>query len=326
VIAVIAAIIGAALTIGIQSILSRRDETQRIAELRNGLYQALAEIWALNYYTTENLDFCRKRKDEEGFKAVLSQYQIAITVPRYDVLLKKAQEERTKLLPVVDVLQEILSVVASNRGFRLLLELQKKINKDLELKRLDEDEFNEHMLKALREDLVAEAQEIYLSVETQVAELQKLGNADDPVGEAFEEELKQIRKRQENRAMYVGGTVTSIKEQTEGMFSTNDEKMFAFTYKDNKLEIPYDKVNDLEYGQTAGRRLPLGLAISPLLSSKKRKNYFTIGYNDKNDQQQAAFSELGKNIVRTTLASVELHTGKKIDYQDEEARKSGEGN
>ena len=36
--------------------------------------------------------------------------------------------------------------------------------------------------------------------------------------------------------------------------------------------------------------------------------------------------ELGKDIVRTTLASLEARTGKKIDYQDEEARKSSKGN
>lgn len=36
------------------------------------------------------------------------------------------------------------------------------------------------------------------------------------------------------KAMYVGGTVTSIKEQTEGLPSTNDEKVFVFTYKDGK--------------------------------------------------------------------------------------------
>jgi hypothetical protein len=129
------------------------------------------------------------------------------------------------------------------------------------------------------------------------------------------------------QAMYVGGTVTSIKEQTQGLSSTNDEKVFMFTYKGGKLTIPYDRVNDLEYGQKAGTRLALALTISPwLLFSKKRKHYLTIGYTDENEKQQAAVFELGKDIVRTTLASMEARTGKKIDYQDEEARKSGKGN
>ena len=35
--------------------------------------------------------------------------------------------------------------------------------------------------------------------------------------------------------------------------------------------------------------------------------------------------ELGKDMVRTTLAIMEARTGKKIQYQDEEARKAGKG-
>jgi hypothetical protein len=129
------------------------------------------------------------------------------------------------------------------------------------------------------------------------------------------------------KLLYVGGTITSIKEQTEGDSSTADEKAFLFTYKDGKLAIPYDRINDLEYGQKAGRRIGLAIAISPwLLLSKKRKHFLTIGYKDENDKQQAGVFELGKDIVRTTLASMEARTGKKIDYQDDEARKSGLGN
>jgi hypothetical protein len=35
--------------------------------------------------------------------------------------------------------------------------------------------------------------------------------------------------------------------------------------------------------------------------------------------------ELGKSIIRTTIATLEARTGKKVDYQDDEARKSGLG-
>ena len=47
---------------------------------------------------------------------------------------------------------------------------------------------------------------------------------------------------------------------------------------------------------------------------------------DESDKQQAAVFELGKDIVRVTLAAIEARTGRKIEYQDEEARKSGHGN
>ncbi len=133
------------------------------------------------------------------------------------------------------------------------------------------------------------------------------------------------------KAMYVGGTVASVKERSEGVPLTTDEKVFVFTFRDGdketKLTVPCDRINDLEYGQKAGRRLGLALTVSPgLLLSKKRKHFITIGYQDENDKQQAAVFELGKDIVRTMLASMEARTGKKIDYQDDEARKSSKGN
>jgi hypothetical protein len=125
---------------------------------------------------------------------------------------------------------------------------------------------------------------------------------------------------------YVGGTVSSIKEGAEGTSSTADEKTFVFDSKGGKLGIPYDRINDLEYGQKAGRRVGLALTISPwLLFSKKRKHFLTIGYTDENDKQQAAVFEVGKNVIRVTLVALEARTGKKIDYQDDEARKSGLG-
>ena len=133
------------------------------------------------------------------------------------------------------------------------------------------------------------------------------------------------------KAKYIGGTVSALKVETEGTPSTDDEKVFVFTYKEDKkevkLSIPYARVNDLEYGQKAGRRLGLALTISPwLLLSKKRKHFLTIGYQDESDKQQSAVFELGKDIVRVTLASLEARTGRKIEYQDEEARKSSKGN
>src|SRR4029077_16987920 len=79
------------------------------------------------------------------------------------------------------------------------------------------------------------------------------------------------------KTMYVGGTVTAIKEGDEGTSSTRDEKVFEFDYKDGRLIIPYDRINDLEYGQKAGRRLGLAIAVNPILFfSKKRKHFLTV--------------------------------------------------
>jgi|SRR5208282_3930446 hypothetical protein len=129
-----------------------------------------------------------------------------------------------------------------------------------------------------------------------------------------------------DKTAYVGGTENQIKEGAEGTSSAKDEKIFVFQYKDGKIEIPYDRVDDLEYGQKAGRRLGLALTISPwLLLSHKRKHFLTIGWKDEQDKQHAAVFELGKSIVRTTIVTLEARTGKKVDFQDDEARKSGLG-
>src|SRR5438309_1171067 len=130
-----------------------------------------------------------------------------------------------------------------------------------------------------------------------------------------------------DKTEYLGGTVNSIKEGTEGTSSAKDEKVFIFNYAGGKLEIPYDQINDLEYGQKAGRRLGVAIALTWMaLFSKKRKHFLTVGFKDDNDKQQAAVFELGKSTVRVTLASLEARSGRKIDYEDEEARNGGRGN
>jgi hypothetical protein len=66
--------------------------------------------------------------------------------------------------------------------------------------------------------------------------------------------------------------------------------------------------------------------VSPLaLFSKKRNHYLTISYKDAHGAEQAAVLELGKDIVRTSLKVLEVRSGKEIEYQDEDAKKSGMG-
>jgi hypothetical protein len=128
-------------------------------------------------------------------------------------------------------------------------------------------------------------------------------------------------------ADYVGGTIANIHAPTKGAISMSDDKTFNFEYKHGRLAIPYDSINSLEYGQKAGRRLGLAIAVTPLaLLSKKRKHFLTVGYQDENSKQQAAVFELGKDTVRVDLATIEARSGRKVEYQDEEARKSGLGN
>jgi hypothetical protein len=128
------------------------------------------------------------------------------------------------------------------------------------------------------------------------------------------------------KAEYVGGTINSVQAESEGPFLTNDDVAIHFKGNKGSLDIPYAAIQGLEYGQKAGRRVAVAILVSPLaLFSKKRKHFLTINYTDDAGKEQAAVFELGKDIVRTTLTVVETRSGKKIEFQDDEARKAGRG-
>jgi len=129
-----------------------------------------------------------------------------------------------------------------------------------------------------------------------------------------------------NKAVYVGGTMPGLAEKTEGRLDTTND--LQLTFAPDKVgmpavSIPYASVAELEYGQKAGRRVGVAVMASPLaLFSKKRNHYMTISYKDAGGKAQAGVFELGKDIVRTTLKIVESRSGKDLQYQDDEARKS----
>src|SRR4051794_4595592 len=134
-----------------------------------------------------------------------------------------------------------------------------------------------------------------------------------------------------NKAAYIGGTIPDLKEKAEGRLETTNATTLTFSAnKQPALTIPYTSISELEYGQKAGRRIGVAIMISPLaLFSKKRNHYLTISYKDDAGKDQAAVFELGKDVVRTTLKIIETRSGKEIQYQDDEARKSlggGKGN
>ncbi|MEZ5365847.1 MAG: hypothetical protein R2748_26820 [Bryobacterales bacterium] len=125
------------------------------------------------------------------------------------------------------------------------------------------------------------------------------------------------------KAVYRGGTLAGLEPADTGRPSTSGQDAFVFVYDKGALRIPYDQVNLLEYGQKAGRRLGLAIVVSPLfLLSKKHRHYLTIGFRDADGEQQAAVFELGKKIVRSTLAGLEARTGLEVDFENEQARQA----
>ncbi len=132
--------------------------------------------------------------------------------------------------------------------------------------------------------------------------------------------------RGQARVEYIGGTAAQISVGSDGSIDLADEHYLAFYSKKVQVRVAYDRVNLLEYGQQVDRRLLLAVVISPaFMLSKQRKHFLTIGYADEEGRQQALVFRVDKHSVRVALASLEARTGRKIEYQDEEARKAGRG-
>ncbi len=125
------------------------------------------------------------------------------------------------------------------------------------------------------------------------------------------------------KAKYVGGTMASIPDQTEGPIDLKGSEKLVFTpKKGSSLEIPWASIQEIEYGQKVGRRIKSAIFLSPIaIFAKARKHFVTISFKDADGKDQAAVFEFDKNDIRQNLTIFKVRTGKEITYQDEEAKK-----
>jgi hypothetical protein len=128
------------------------------------------------------------------------------------------------------------------------------------------------------------------------------------------------------RAEYVGGTVSQIPPGCEGVVQAVDDQYLVFYSKNASWRVPYERINLIEYGQKVDRRYVAAVLISPLfLLAKKRQHFLTVGYSDEDSRQQAMIFRVNKDDVRAMLVSLEARTGRKVEFQDDDARKGGKG-
>jgi hypothetical protein len=129
-----------------------------------------------------------------------------------------------------------------------------------------------------------------------------------------------------SRAQYVGGTVPGLKNKSSVRIALLQPDSLSIKASGETFQIPYKDVTTLEYGMRISRRYVEAALISPIFLVAKRKTHFlTIGYTDEEGRNQAMVLEVGKDDIRPLLVSLEARTGRRIDYQDEEARKAGRG-
>jgi hypothetical protein len=126
------------------------------------------------------------------------------------------------------------------------------------------------------------------------------------------------------KAQFIGGTLSGVAAKSSVHIDLTGTEVLRLWSAKTELTVAYAKVNTIEYGQNVSRRYAAAILISPvLLLSKTRKHFVTLGYTDAESKQQALVFRVEKGDIRSVLASLEARTGRRIEYQDDEARKAG---
>jgi hypothetical protein len=127
------------------------------------------------------------------------------------------------------------------------------------------------------------------------------------------------------KAQFMGGTLAGVSAKSSARLDLTSAEALVFRCGQTELRIPFQKINTLEYGQTVSRRYAAAVLISPvLLLSKSRKHFVTIEYLDGEGRQQALVFRVEKGDIRPVLSSLQARTGRRVDYQDDEARKGSQ--
>jgi len=121
---------------------------------------------------------------------------------------------------------------------------------------------------------------------------------------------------------FVGGTISGIAAKSDTRLNLTGMDSLVLRWSKAEIRIDYKRVNSIEYGQNVSRRYAEAILISPvLLLAKSRKHFVTVGFTDDVGKQQALVFRVDKGDIRSVLASLEARTGRRVEYQDDEARK-----
>ena len=126
------------------------------------------------------------------------------------------------------------------------------------------------------------------------------------------------------RTQWIGGTIAGVHPKSTAHLDLTSAEALTLRCNGREFRIDYRKINTLEYGQNVSRRYAEAILVSPiLLLSKSRRHYVTVGYVDEAGVQQALVFRVNKGDVRSVLAGLEARSGRRVEFQDDEARKAG---
>ncbi len=132
-----------------------------------------------------------------------------------------------------------------------------------------------------------------------------------------------------NRVHYIGGTVAGIPHNCDVRIDVRQtdelELRFGKQAGSQSVHVHYTDIETVEYGLKVDRRYIEAVLISPLfLLAKKKSHFLTIGYM-RDGHREAVVLQVDKGDIRGLLVSLEARTGKRVEYQDEDARRAGKG-
>ena len=124
------------------------------------------------------------------------------------------------------------------------------------------------------------------------------------------------------RVQCAGGTLAGARSAAISRVDLTGASELVFRCGKAEFHTPYGRVESVEYGQNVSRRYAAAILISPiLLLSKERKHFITLGFLDGEGKRQAVVFRVVKEDIRAMLAALEARTGRRVEYQDDEARK-----
>ena len=103
--------------------------------------------------------------------------------------------------------------------------------------------------------------------------------------------------------MYMGGSVSNVKEGTVGLLDLTAAQELVFEHGDRRVAIPYASIQRFQYSQRLARRLGVAATIAVVLvKHRQRRHVIELYFLDANGVNQVAMFELSKDRAAPVVA------------------------
>ena len=103
--------------------------------------------------------------------------------------------------------------------------------------------------------------------------------------------------------MYIGGTVSNVKEGTVGRLDTTVNQALVFEQGDTRVEIPYASIQRFQYTQKLAHRMGVAATIAVVMvKQRQRRHIIELYFRDATGVNQVALFELSKERAGLVVA------------------------